>query len=346
MRYWLFFLFILMGCDENRSADKLNLRSEPLYKEQWALSYYKPFYDAYQINPDAHVHGDIALQQYSGRGVKVAVIDTGINSDHFELKSNIIKVINARDGSSEIVCNIYDECSHGTAITGIIAADINQRGLRGFAPSTEIIFVNLDLNGYLADSEYIRAFELAAENGAQVIVCSWGTGDVSPVVKEKIDELAQTGRNGKGIVIIFAVANEGNESGNDESMLESVIGVGSSDEENLRSYYSSYGAGLDLLAPGGYELGITTTDYYGDDFVYAEGDDRFVGTSAAAPIVASLVALLLEANPSLTVKQIYSIITKSGDKIGNVGYIDARNDYYGYGKVDFDAAVAFMRNNF
>jgi len=334
-------LFALTACNKSNTKPSMN---EPLAHEQWALSYDQAFYETYNINPDAHVHAQQSQQKYTGKGVKIAVIDTGINRKHFELKFNLIEVVNSEDESSEIICYGYQECSHGTAVTGIIAAEVNQKGLRGFAPEAQIIFVHLDLNDYLADSEYIKAFKLAAEKGAQVIVCSWGTGDVSPVVEQTINELATNGRDGLGIIIVFATDNKGIESGNDESMLPSVIGVGSSNEENLRSYYSNYGIGLDVLAPGGDSLGITTTDYYDDDIIYAESADGFIGSSASAPIVASLAALLLEINPQLSKNDIYSIITQTTDKIGSPEYENNRNDYYGYGKVNFDAATQLALN--
>jgi subtilisin family serine protease len=127
----------------------------------------------------------------------------------------------------------------------------------------------------------------------------------------------------------------------DESSLDEVIGVGASDEENLRAIYSNFGKGIDLIAPGGYEVGISTT---GKDntIVKAEDVNYFAGTSASAPIVTSLIALMLEADPTLTRTKIQSILSLGADKIGNVPYLSGRNPYYGFGKVNFEKTLQIV----
>jgi subtilisin family serine protease len=313
-------------------------KKEPLFQEQWAYHYDKPFYSAYNIDKDAHIHFGKYANKYSGKGVKVAIIDAGLDVSHEEFKNNIIKTYNARDKSSDVKSDDITTGYHGTAVTGIIASNINAKGLKGFAPDSKIIFIKLDLNGFLDDEDFLDAFELAQNAGADIINCSWGTGDVSEVVKMKIDELATNGRKGKGIVVVFASGNDGEELENDESTLDSVIGVGSTDEENLRAIYSNFGEKIDILAPGGYELGITTT-YPHNRYIEAESAEPFMGTSASTPIVTSLVSLLLEANPNLTRTQIQSIISLGADKIGNVKYLDGKNIYYGNGKVNFEKSI-------
>jgi subtilisin family serine protease len=149
--------------------------------------------------------------------------------------------------------------------------------------------------------------------------------------------MATKGRDGKGILMVFASGNDGKEVFNDESMLETVIGVGASDEDNLRAIYSNVGAGLDIVAPGGYNLGITTTNYRDDGnsaFIRSEDPDGFIGTSASTPIVSAALALLLEKNPQLTRQQVQQRIKDSTDKIGNVEYIEGHNPYYGHGKLN------------
>ncbi len=319
----------------NASAQTKN---EPLFQEQWALHYDKAFYDAYKINKNAHIHLADYLKKYTGKGVKVAIIDAGLDVNHIEYKDSIVKTINARDKSTDVKPDDEETGYHGTAVTGIIAADINGIGLRGIAPDAQIIFIKLDLNGFLDDEDFLEAFELAEKADADVINCSWGTGDVSEVVKMKIDQLAANGRGGKGTVIVFAAGNKGKEIENDESTLESVIGVGSTDEENLRAVYSNYGEKIDILAPGGFTLGITTT-YPQNKFITAESTEPFMGTSASAPIVTALVALLLEANPTLTRTQIQSVISLGADKIGNAKYPGGKNIYYGNGKVNFSKSL-------
>lgn len=325
---------------ENNSSSILTLK-EPLYQEQWALHYDRAFYNAYDIDKEAHIHGEKSMNQYSGKGVRVGIIDIAIDVNHTEYINNLSKVINSRDGSSIIKCDDMDICYHGTAVAGVIASNINGIGLRGIAPDVNLTFINLDLKGFVSDSEIVDALNYVEEENLDIVNCSWGTGDVSPIVQEKIDELATKGRDGKGVIFVFATGNKGKGLENDESMLESVIGVGSTDEENLRATYSNWGKGLDIVAPGGYILGITTTYkeddiYHSSDFMRAEDYEKFQGTSVSAPIITASIALLLEANPNLTRQEVQELLHESADKIGNVEYLNGYNDYYGYGKVNLD----------
>lgn len=350
----VFFLFL--GCnsndkDTNKTIDnnRTNFltQKEPLYQEQWALHYDRAFYKAYDIDKDAHIHAKESMKKYSGRGVKVGIIDLDIDDNHTEY--SLAKVINSRDGTSTIKCNDMEICYHGTAVAGVIVSNINGVGLRGIAPDVDLTFINLDLKGFVSDSEILDALSYIEKEKLEIVNCSWGTGDVSPIVQEKIDELATTGREGRGVIFIFATGNKGKELDNDESMLDSVIGVGSTDEENLRATYSNFGRGIDIVAPGGYALGITTTykhddEYHFSDFMRAEDYDKFQGTSASAPIVTASIALLLEANPMLTRQDIQNILQKSSDKIGNVEYIEAYNNYYGYGKINVDKIMSFIKD--
>jgi subtilisin family serine protease len=352
MRTLILFLIsvLLIGCNSNKDKTTdynktILIQKEPLYQEQWALHYDKPFYNAYEIDKDAHIHGEETMSRYSGRGVKVGIIDLAIDANHSEYKSNLLKVINSRDGSSTIKCNDMKICYHGTAVAGVIASNINGIGLRGIAPKVDLTFINLDLKGFVSDSEILDALFYVEKEKIEIVNCSWGTGDVSPTIQEKIDELATKGRDGKGVIFVFATGNKGKELDNDESMLESVIGVGSTDEENLRAIYSNFGRGIDIVAPGGYVLGLTTTYgqddvYHPSDFMRAEDYDKFQGTSASTPIVTASIALLLEANSNLTRQKVQEILQKSSDKIGTVEYLNGYNDYYGYGKINLDEAYS------
>lgn len=331
---------------EKRTAEDealLSLTSEPLIAEQWALIPDKNFYAQKHIDGEAHIHGQMLLSNYSGKGIKIAVIDAALNASHNELQGRVTAMADAHTGGAYLGCGFGSECDHGMAVTGIVASAINNQGLRGIAPQAELVFIHLGLDGFVLDSDFINAFDLALKYDVDIILCSWGTGDVSDLVAQKIEQLANNGRGGKGINIIFAAGNDSGLMKNDESMLEAVIGVGSSDESNERSSYSSYGSGLDVLAPGGNLLGITTLRYKNRQYRQAIDSDAFNGTSAAAPVVAGLVALLLQAKPELSREQVRSIIVNSADKIGDRPYQNGHNNFYGYGKVNFDAAFTLLK---
>ena len=129
------------------------------------------------------------------------------------------------------------------------------------------------------------------------------------------------------------------------------IAVGASTDYDYRSQYSQYDETLDhvldIVAPSnGGNWGIGTTDitgtggYDSGDYTNPSGDSAFGGTSSACPLAAGVAALLLSENPNLTPNQIKEILENTADKIGDVTYADGYNKYYGYGRVNADAALA------
>jgi len=318
---------------------KVDFKEEPYYYQQWYLDKNITFYNENSIDSDANIHTNNLLKIYTGKGVKIAIIDDGLDTTHEDLKNAIIASYDIATHSSNVSPNNFSDF-HGTAVTGIIGARVNGKGIQGIASQAEIIFLKYKEN--MSDSETIELFNKAQEFGADIINCSWGTYDVSPAVKEKIVNLAKNGRGGKGIIIVFAVGNDNQDMGNDESAIPEVISVGATDRYNLRAWYSNYGKNLDIMAPGGYDLGITTLDPMGENgvssldsnYLLYDDSESFIGTSASAPIVTGVIALMLEKNPNLTRKEVEDILHNTSDKIGNLDYIDGFNKYYGYGKIN------------
>lgn len=343
MRLILFLTSLfLIGCND-AGKDKVIIQ-EPLFYQQWYLDYNKTFYFENGIDKDSHIHPNGLLSELSGRGVKIAVIDDGLDLEHEDLNGSVIDSYDITTRTSNVSHNRYND-NHGTAVTGIIASRVNNKGIQGIASDAQIIF--LKYSEFMSDAETIELFDKADEFGADIINCSWGTNDVSQAVREKIVDLANNGRDSRGTIIVFSTGNTYKYMGNDESAIPEVISVGASDEENLRAWYSSYGENLDVVAPGGYYLGITTLDPVGSDGIgsldenYLLYDDfnTFIGTSASAPIVSGIIALMLEKKPNLTRIEIENILKDTADKIGNIPYDNGRNDYYGYGKVNLYHAI-------
>lgn len=124
-----------------------------------------------------------------------------------------------------------------------------------------------------------------------------------------------------------------------------TIAVGASTDFDYRADYSCYGSNLDFVAPSGGGLGgIWTTAPTG-----TSGEDAgnyysgFAGTSASSPLAAGVAALMLSKNPNLTATRVREIMCFTCDKVGSVEYINGRNDYYGYGRINakkaLDAAI-------
>jgi subtilisin family serine protease len=318
---------------------------EPYFYQQWYIDKSADLSTREYIDQDAGIHTHNLLDTYSGKGVKIAIIDDGVDVNHEDLRGAFIALYD----SSTKTTDVYNaDDGHGTSVAGIIAARSNGVGIRGIASRAEVIF--LKYKELMSDAETIELFNKAEEFGADIINCSWGTYDVSDAVKAKIVDLANNGRNGKGTLIVFAVGNDDIDldAENDESSIEEVIAVGATDEENLRARYSNYGSSLDVMAPGGYYVGLTTTDnrgysgYADGDYVFYNSSKSFIGTSAAAPVVSGVLAILLEKYPDLTREEVFALLKRTSDKVGteNIEYnADGFNQYYGYGKINLSALL-------
>ena len=351
--YFIIILFFL-GCSSESSLkqtikdNNISLLGEPYFNQQWYIDKNDLFYTQHNINNDANIHPGDILQTYSGKGITIAVIDEELDIFHEDLQNTIINTYNILTNSNDTSL-LNTTAYHGTAVTGIIAARINSKGIAGIANQSNIIF--LQYANEMTDSQTIELFDKAVELGADIINCSWGTYDVSLAVKDKIIDIATNSKNGRGIPIIFACGNDDISMQNDESSISEVISVGSSNKYNLRAWYSNYGSNLDLLAPGGYDLGIATLDptgkngisYIDDNYLLYDDSNKFIGTSASAPIVTSIIALMLEKDPSLTRIEIESILKNTADKIGNIDYINNKNDYYGYGKINLEKIMESIK---
>jgi subtilisin family serine protease len=305
-------ILLLSGCKDSNNSytpidhePSLPTSSNPLYSQQWALNYDTTFYTQNGIDSDAHINAQNILDSFKGVGIRVAIIDDGFDTTHPEIKEKIVATYNVGQLSTttDVSHNNSNEY-HGTAVAGILAAKSNAIGITGIASEVELVLIKIPMNTY-NDAIGVRAFDLAQQAGVDIISCSWGTGDVSDAVREKIVDVATNGRNGRGTLIVFAAGNSNALMGNDESSIDEVIAVGATDKENLRTYYSSFGPQLDIMAPGGYELGIATIDPQGTngaspdeynrfDQVHEGEESSFIGTSAATPIIAGALALSLE----------------------------------------------------
>lgn len=346
MKYLISFLILIfMGCgggssssnqkDYSEETIKLPEISDPDYYKQWYLSKNDSFYYINNINNYASINSGNYFYTYRGKGIKIAIIDNGLDVNHRDLKGAIIKTYNTT-GGTDVSHNLGEK--HGTAVTGIIAARANNLDIFGVASSSSIIFFK-DSNA--SDSEVINFFNKAEEFGADIISCSWGTYDVSDAVKETIQNLARNGRGGRGTLIVFASGNDNKDMGNDESSIPEVISVGASNSSNTRASYSNYGINLDILAPGG------NIDFFKETGIlslYPNSNYKFTqyvqGTSFSTPLVSGILAMILEANPLLTRIQVEEILKNTSDKIGNVKYdLNGHNIYYGYGKINVQKAI-------
>lgn len=291
----------------------------------------------------------------TGNGVKVAVVDHGIQLDHPDLKANIFPMsFDTVTGTSPSQIR----GNHGTACGGIIGAirSNNQLGVVGVAPNARLISVSDSLT-LAPDAQQHLATGLAwaSQNGADVISNSWGHDLLeSPLIDDAIEEALTKGRGGKGCVVVFAAGNNNGAIIYPARSNPGVLAVAamspcgerkSSTSCDPESFWGScFGTALDIAAPG---VLIPTTDRTGTAG-YDSGDYtlKFNGTSSATPHVAGVAALILEVNPALTQKDVVKIIEQCGRKAGPYSYQTTsgrpNGDWHqemGYGLVDAKACV-------
>ncbi len=325
-----------------------SFKTEPYYKYAWHFAHNSDFAQRFNIDPNANINIEEAWKTTRGADVIVAVIDSGnFDQYHEDLQENVIKTYNADLQNSNITA--ADEYAHGSTVAGFIASPINGKGLVGAAPEAKLILIQ---QIYDNDAAAIRAFKYAKDQGARIINCSWGTENVSEIIANYLQELKDY-----GITIIFASGNEGKDLDfgiNDESELNSVIGVGASNEFNDIAFYSNYGQNIDLIAPGGNinksagVLGIDDSGTFGSITQRSLVDNNYAftnGTSFAAPITAGVVALMLGINPNLTPYQIRDILIYTTDQVGeDANYFNCFDTKRAYGKLNATKAVLEAQN--
>lgn len=264
---------------------------------------------------------------------------------------------------------------HGTAVAGIAAASDNGQGIVGVAPEAKLagirLFGNTDPLNYtldpegkeIADALFDPPTPAGVSNRNQSIDIfnnSWGPEYLrrQPLALAALEKGVTKGRNKRGNIYVFAGGNEGNHHGNVNynsfASSRNAIAVAAIDETGNHAPYSTPGAAIFISAPSDKGepdnlQGITTTDILESQPPY---DHKFGGTSAAAPLVSGVIALMLEANPRLTTRDIQHILVNTAQKNDPSGrYENGQSKWqqngverwvsyeYGFGAIDAAAAV-------
>lgn len=315
----------------------------------------------------ADINVEDAWKFSQGLGVTVAVIDTGFDLKHKDI-NYYSEGFDISTGQVGAAAPSRSSENHGTAVAGIIAALDNDKGAIGVAPKSQIIPIRLITDGGLVSvSQIIAAHRKAIELGADIINNSWGSFDptlsdgeslsLTSIEEELYQELEEEANDGRGVVVVFAAGNsgEGNFNNAPEARNPYTLAIGATNSKDERSSYSVYGTELDLVAPGGdSSAGIFTTDRKdlklkrkGKKRRYVLGYNKgnfakdFTGTSASAPVVSGVAALVWSVNPSLTARQVKEILRLSARRDLNTKYqfSNEKNAELGYGIVDASAAV-------
>ncbi len=336
--------------------------NDPYFDDQWHLN--NSGQTSGVAGEDANVMG--VWDSFNGSGVVISVIDDGVEHSHPDLTDNYVS------------SHSYDWCGddpdpdpnssdgHGTAVAGVAAGTGNNSiGVTGAAFGASIAGHRLIACGF---SDSTSADALSYHNGGiDIYSNSWGPFDSGnildgpgPITVAAIEDSIYNGRSGLGNIYTWAAGNglDADDNSNYDGYSNSrySIAVAAITHYGEQSWYSEPGANILVTAHsnGGsptYE-GITTTDITGNGG-YDGGDvtHDFGGTSSATPLVSGVIALVLEANPDLTWRDVQNILVHSSRKndandsswsLNGAGHDVSHK--FGFGAVDAGAAVSLAQN--
>ncbi len=336
--------------------------TDPLYPDQWHLK--NTGQSGGTAGQDINV-GPAWTAGYTGAGVTIAIVDDSLQHSHPDFSAKYVPSgswdFNGGDADPNPVF-LADE--HGTAVGGVAAADDDggKCGV-GSAFGAGVSGIRL-IADYTTDAQEASALTYAYQTN-DVYNSSWGPlnwldgprlAGPGPLTRLAFEEGVAEGRGGLGSIYVFAAGNGltygSNVNYNGFANSRYTIAVGATDHDGVQSFYSEPGAAMLVNASsGGNTPNIITTDRLGTAGYNGLADDdctnQFSGTSSASPLVAGVVALMLEANPDLTWRDVQHILVETADQndpgdsdwtINGAGL--AVNHKYGFGRVDAAAAVS------
>ncbi|MBD2503712.1 S8 family peptidase [Anabaena azotica] len=293
-------------------------------------------------------------QGYTGQGVIVAVIDTGVDYNHQDLKNNMwtntkeiagngidddgngyvddVNGWNFNDNNN----NTLDDNGHGTHVSGIIAGENDGDGVTGVAYNSQIMSVKvLDASGSGSYDAIASGIRYAVDNGAKVVNLSLG-GDYSNQTLQSAIEYADS----KGVVVVMASGNDGRSKPGYPARYadKTGIAVGAVDENGKLTDFSN--------RSGNNQMAYVTAP--GDNIYSSTPDNQYEyksGTSMATPYVSGVVALMLSANPNLTVAEIRDIITSNANNSNSSTTPDTTYPDFGFGFFTIGDSSTLSVNN-
>lgn len=278
--------------------------NDPSFKSQWAIPLMQVD-KAWEINsgsPD----------------MIVAVIDTGIDISHPDLKNKVISGVDIVNGNSAVM----DDNGHGTYVSGIIAAEANNSiGVAGISWKSRLMPVKvLTASGEGSYSDLIEGIIYAVDHGARIQNLSLGGYSYSQFLGDAV-QYAHSNR----AVIVAAGGNENTVEQLYPAAYPNVIAVSATDPSDQRWPLSNYGSYIRLSAPG---VGILSTQKGNS---YGEA----TGTSVSTAHVSGVAALILSKNPDFSNTQVENILYQTADDLGDKGW----DSYFGFGRVNALKAI-------
>ncbi|TKJ41877.1 hypothetical protein CEE37_04725 [candidate division LCP-89 bacterium B3_LCP] len=326
----------------NRLLRSHFIPNDPQYYSQWGLQ-------------KIHIAGAWDVTTGSAE-IPIAIIDTGCEMDHPDLLDNFWRnelEVNGQpgiddDGNGFVDDSLgwdfvdapsfpsggdylerdndpSDEMGHGTAVSGVCGAVMNNGvGVAGAAPNCPLMILRAgNMSGFLQEDDVASALLYALDNGARVVNMSFGDTQVSPMLEDVINYAA----NG-GLLMVAAAGNSGSAAIIFPAAFGPTLCVGACDENSQKTTFSSFGTSLDLLAPGANIVSAIN----GHDYGMFQGGN---GTSYAAPFASAVAGLVFSQHPDWNYNEIRSALLGSAEDVGIPGW-DPEN---GQGILRADNAV-------
>ena len=254
-----------------------------------------------------------------GKGINVAVLDTGIDYNHPDLKPNFKGGVSFVPGQA-----LMDGHGHGTHCSGTIAAAINGAGVVGVAPAAYLYGVKVLSNSGSGNwSWLIAGIDWCIQKKMRVLSMSMG-GNGAPAALEAMCNAAWN----KGLLLVAAAGNSGqtpNPGVIEPARYQSVIAVSAIDSANVLAPFSSRGPEVELCAPG---VNVLST-------IPGGGFGTMSGTSMACPHVSGAAVLAWGGHRYVNNVTIRRLLAWTSDNLG----VPGRDPFFGYGRVDADQAA-------
>lgn len=310
---------VMLSAWGDAAADGLaaGFPNDPMYDKQWHLrAMGAP--DGWKSTP-------------RGRGVVVAVVDTGVT------KVDDLDGTKILEGASFVpgTRSAADDNGHGTHCAGTIAQTTNNgKGVAGVAPEAAILPVKVLSGAGFGSSAWIASgIDYAADNGADVISMSLG-GGYSAVIHTAVKRARE-----KGVIVVAAAGNSGREGVSYPGALKEAIGVSATGPDGSLAPYSSWGKGVDVSAPGGDKTKAGGGVW--QDTIDGKGGHKvaeFQGTSMATPHVAGAAAVLL--STGMDADSVERTLLDSSDGTGSW------DPKFGWGKLNLHTALTNVIDKF
>lgn len=295
--------------------------NDRLYAQQW----YVP-----------HIGADRAWSVSRGKGIVVAVIDTGVDYTHEDLKNQVVgkgysAVHNRMDG--------LDEQGHGTHVAGTIAAEQNNgEGVTGVAPDARILPVQvLSASGAGNLYDIAKGIKFAADYGVQNkvhVVANLSLGGAATV--DGVSYTAGWYATSKGTLLVAAAGNSNTAVGTPARWDKYYMAISAIDEKDQKASFSNFGPEISVGAPGVNIVNTTPSyDVPLNKYGYAKWYAALQGTSMACPVAAGTAALVWAHNPDWNWQQVRKHIEKTAKDLGKPG----KDDQFGHGMVQPAAAL-------